>query len=94
MDDRALLRTRNLVFKSGDREQYSLARAELRRGIKAAKAAYKRNVEDYLTNNNLRLVLQGIQSITKYKGSTPVTADALQAEELNNFFSCYEAVSP
>lgn len=68
---RSLLRTRNYAFKSGDKEQYSVARAEQRRGIKAAKAAHERKVEDHLANNNTRLVWQGLQSITNYKGPTP-----------------------
>ena len=41
-------------------------------------------------------MLQGLQSLTNFKGSTPViaTANALLAEELNNFFSHFEAKSP
>ena len=60
MDVWTLLRTQNSAFKSGDREQCSVVRAEQRRGIKAAKAAHKRKVEDHLANNNPRLVWQGL----------------------------------
>ena len=94
MDD---LRSPDTAFKSGDKEQYSVARAELRRGIKNAKAAQKRKVEDHLANNNPRLVWQGLQSITNYKGSKPLTtttADASLAEELNTFFSRFETAAP
>lgn len=70
-----------------------MVRAELQRGIKAAKGAHKRKVEEHLPNNNPWLVWQGLQSINNYNGSTPVTttADALLAEELNNFFSRFES---
>ncbi|KAF7650679.1 hypothetical protein LDENG_00122050 [Lucifuga dentata] len=92
----SLLRARNSAFKSGDRAQYSAARADLQRGIKAAKEAYKRKVEDHLTHNNPRLVWQGLQHITNYKGSAPVTTitDASLAEELNHFFARFEAKRP
>lgn len=64
--------------------------------IKAAKAAHKRKVEDHLTNNDPRLVWQGLQSITNYKGSTPATTitDSSLAEELNSFFFRFEAEAP
>ena len=55
---RTLLRSRNSAFKSGNREQYSMARAVLQRGIKVAEVADKRKVEDHLANNNLGLVWQ------------------------------------
>lgn len=95
-DVRKLLRTRNHAFKSGDKEQYSVARAELQRGIKAAKKAHKRKVEEQLANNTTRQVWQGLESITNYKGSTPVitNADASLAEELNIFFSRFESETP
>lgn len=81
---------RNSAFKSGNREQYSVARAELRRGIKAANVAHEKKVDI------LRLVWQELQSITSYKGCTPVTAtaDASLAEELNHLSYCFEAKSP
>jgi len=49
-----------------------------------------------LTNNNLRLVWHGLQSITNYRGSIPITtsSDTSLAEELNNIFSCFGAKSP
>ena len=96
LEVQTLLRSWNSAFKSGDREQYSVARAVLRRGIKAAKVAHKKKVEDHLTNTNPRLVWQGLQSFTNYKGSTPITttSDASLAEEWNNFFSHFEAKSP
>ncbi|KAK1902786.1 Dynein heavy chain 14 axonemal [Dissostichus eleginoides] len=37
---RLLIRERNATFRSGDREKYSTARGNLKRGIKAAKESY------------------------------------------------------
>ena len=88
---RSLLRARDVAFRSGDRELYSTARANLRRGIKAAKADYKRKIEGQL--NNPRQVWQSIQSLTNYRGCavTPGDLDAALAEELNSFFARFES---
>ncbi|KAL4001535.1 Fc receptor-like protein [Sarotherodon galilaeus] len=40
---------------------YSAARSELKRGIRVAKAAYKRRIEDYFSNNNSRQYIQRLQ---------------------------------
>lgn len=73
---------------------YSAARADLRRGIREAKLDYKRKIENHLSNNNSRQVWQGIQQLTNYRG-TDITSEetrASLAEELNIFFSCFEAL--
>lgn len=92
-----LLRTRNTVFRSGDKEHYSSARADLKRRIKEAKEACKKTVEVHLTNNDPCRVWQGIQQPTNYKGNTVnsiIHADASLAEELNHFFARFEADRP
>ncbi|KAK1895337.1 Dynamin-3 [Dissostichus eleginoides] len=61
---RALLKGRNLAFRSGDSAQYSAARANLKRGIRDAKAAYKRKIEDHFTNNDPRRVWQARASLS------------------------------
>lgn len=88
---RTLLRARDVAFRSGDRVQYSSARADLRRGIKAAKADHKRRIEEQL--NNPRQMWQSIQSITNYRGQSVShgDGDAALAEELNSFFARFEA---
>ena len=43
-EGRTLLKARDSAFKAGDRDQYRMARANLRRGVKAAKGDYKRKV--------------------------------------------------
>lgn len=65
-------------------------RAELWRGFKTVKEAYKREVECHLA----WLVWQGLKSITNCKSSSTNTADALLAEELNNFLDQFEVKSP
>ena len=93
---RSLLSSRDTAFRSGDAAQYSMARANLRRGIKAAKEDYKGKVEENLAQNNARCVWQGLQQLTNYKGKTPGTtnADVHLAEELNHFFARFEASRP
>ncbi len=88
---RSLLRARDAAFRSGDRALYSTARANLRRGIKAAKADYKGKIEGQL--NNPRQMWQSIQSLTNYKGSAaiPGDSDVALAEELNSFFARFES---
>lgn len=90
---KTLLKDHNTAFRSGDRALYSTARANLKKGIREAKAAYKRKIEDHFTNNDPRQVWQGIQHITNYKTSncTIVNSDTSLAEELDCIFACYEA---
>lgn len=57
------------VFRSGDREQYSAAKQNLKEGIKCANATYKKNIEDHFTNRDPRLLLQGIHHITNYRSN-------------------------
>lgn len=59
-DVHALLKTCNMVFRSGDRTLYSIARTDLKRGIKEVKWDYKRKIEEHLTDNNTKQVWQGI----------------------------------
>ncbi|KAJ8393730.1 hypothetical protein AAFF_G00057830 [Aldrovandia affinis] len=92
----SLLRIRNTTFRSGDGAQYSAARANLKRGIRKAKTAYKKEIEDHFTSNNIRQVWQGVQHITSYRPSnlTAADGDASLAEELNLFFAHFEVKSP
>src|SRR4029434_6655919 len=49
---KVLLKERSGAFRSGDEAQYRTARANLRRGIREAKTAYKRRIEDQFSSNN------------------------------------------
>ncbi|KAJ8413772.1 hypothetical protein AAFF_G00063700 [Aldrovandia affinis] len=85
----SLLRIRNTTFRFGDGAQYSAAKANLKRGIRKAKTAYKKKIEDHFTSNNIRQVWRGVQHITKYRPRhlTAADGDASLAEELNLFFA-------
>lgn len=61
-----LLRARDSAFRSGDGAIYSAARANLKRGIQAAKADYRKKIEDCLQSNDSRQVWQGVQHLTSY----------------------------
>ena len=90
-----LLKDRDTAFKKGDQALYSIARANLKRGIRKAKADYKSKIEDCLQSNNTRKVWQGIQHITNFRPSKPVAdGDATTAEELNSFFARFEKEPP
>ncbi|KAJ8385772.1 hypothetical protein AAFF_G00182160 [Aldrovandia affinis] len=83
-----LVKERNSAFRAGDRAHYSTARANLKRGIREAKADYRRKIEDHLDSNNSRQVWQGVQHITNYKTNLGAAeGDASLAEELNFFFA-------
>lgn len=86
---RILLRARDTVFRSGDRALYRAARADLKRGIKRAKADHRMRIESHLSSNNTREVWRGIQDITNFRGCGALTEDlsAPLAEELNCFFA-------
>ncbi|KAL6479062.1 hypothetical protein MHYP_G00124950 [Metynnis hypsauchen] len=89
---RILLNERNAAFRSGDRALYSAARANLKRGIKEAKATYKRKIKDHFINNDPWQVWRGIQHLTYHKTrrGTAAKGDTSLAEELNCFFARYE----
>lgn len=61
-----LLRERNIAFRAGDAALNSTARSNPKRGIREAKADYKRKIEYCFKSNNSRQVWQGVQHITNY----------------------------
>lgn len=61
-----LLKAWDIAFKSGDRVLYSMARADLKRGIKGGKKVYKRMIEDHFTDNNTRCVWQNASETTLF----------------------------
>uniref|UniRef100_A0A3B3BP10 Reverse transcriptase domain-containing protein n=1 Tax=Oryzias melastigma TaxID=30732 RepID=A0A3B3BP10_ORYME len=91
-DVRLLLKARNTAFRSGDAQAYSAARAELKRGIKKAKQAYKRKIEEHFSNSNPRRMWQGLQIITDYRtiNPSPTSSDTSFLNELNNFYARFE----
>lgn len=63
-----LLRAHDSAFRSGDRALHSAARADLKRRIKEGKADYRKKKETRFSNNGTRVVWQGLQNITNYRG--------------------------
>lgn len=88
-----LLKNRKTTFRSGVKALYIAARPELRKGIRNAKLAYERKIEDHFTVNDPRKMWQRTNHITNYRDNSKVAArtDALLAEKLNSFFSRFEA---
>ncbi|KAI4891286.1 hypothetical protein NFI96_003881 [Prochilodus magdalenae] len=59
---RLLLKARDAAFRSGDREAYSSARANLRKGISMAKHCYKQRIEEHFSSSDPRL-----EQVTSFK---------------------------
>lgn len=74
-DIRLLLKTHNTAFQSGDMQQYSAARTNLRRGIRDAKAAYRQRIEGHFSSSDPRQAWQGIR-ISPGKATTAATCPA------------------
>ncbi|KAK3509870.1 hypothetical protein QTP70_018489 [Hemibagrus guttatus] len=93
MDEvRLLLKARDGGFKSGNTEDYSRARANLKRGIRKAKQAHKLHIEEHFHNNSdPRRMWKGIQTITDHKPSIQSlpTSNAFLPDEFNHFFACF-----
>lgn len=89
-----LLQARNSAFRSGDRQLYSAARTNLRKGIRDAKAVYKQRIENHFCNSDPRRAWQGIRHITGQTNTICLSnSSASMAEQLNQFFSRFEVES-
>ncbi|KAI3364053.1 hypothetical protein L3Q82_010883 [Scortum barcoo] len=64
-----LLKACDSAYRSGDKLAYSIARKELKKGIKLAKSRYKQRIEEHFENNNPHSMWRGIKTITDYKRS-------------------------
>lgn len=86
------LKARDAAFRSGDREAYSSARANLRKGIYLAKLAHKQNIKEHFNSSDPWSMWQGIQTITDYKppNSTPPHSSPSVPNELNNLYARFD----
>ncbi|KAK3528699.1 hypothetical protein QTP70_009959 [Hemibagrus guttatus] len=88
-----LLKARDAAFKSGNAEDYSRARANLKRSIRKAKHAHKLRIEEHFHgNSDPRCMWKGIQSITDHKPSIqslPIN-NAFLPDVLNHFFAHFD----
>ncbi|TKS64906.1 N-lysine methyltransferase KMT5A [Collichthys lucidus] len=65
------------------------------RGIREAKADYRRRIENHLDSNNSWQVWRGVQQLTDYKTNRGAAeGDLALAEELNVFFARFEVTAP
>lgn len=56
-----LLKDQNTAFSSGHKDQYGVARAKLKKGIKEAIKAHKIKIKDHLTHNDTWRLWHGLQ---------------------------------
>ncbi|KAK3564955.1 hypothetical protein QTP86_031109, partial [Hemibagrus guttatus] len=88
-----LLKARDAAFKSGDAEDYSRARGNLKRGIRKAKHGHKLHIKEHFhSNSDPRRMRKGIQTITDHKPSIQslLASNAFLPDELNHFFACLD----
>ena len=71
---RLLLKTCDTAFQSGDGQRYKAARANLKRGIKDAKAAHKQKIEDLFSSSDHRRAWQGIRHVTRQNNTSSTTS--------------------
>ncbi|KAI4884740.1 hypothetical protein NFI96_025547 [Prochilodus magdalenae] len=84
-------KARDAAFRSGDREAYSSARANLRKGISMAKHCYKQRIEEHFSSSDPRRMWQDIQTRTDYKPRSTVLANcASLLDELNHFYARFD----
>ncbi|KAI5607669.1 hypothetical protein C0J50_6989, partial [Silurus asotus] len=89
---RALLKTRDSAFRSGDKTALKTARAKLSRGIREAKRAHAKRIHGHFQDSgDTRRMWQGIQAITNYKTTSPACdRDASLPDALNDFYARFE----
>ncbi|KAK3539364.1 hypothetical protein QTP70_003850 [Hemibagrus guttatus] len=87
-----LLKARDAAFKSGDAEDYSTARANLKRGIRKAKHTQTMHRGALPQQTDPRRMCKGIQTITDHKPSIQSlpTSNAFLPDELNHFFARFD----
>lgn len=86
---RLLLKTRNTAFRSGDMQQYGATRANLKKGLSDAKAAYRQKIEVLFSSSNPCQAWQGIRHIIRQDNNSS-DGSALEAEHLNLYFARFK----
>lgn len=90
-DVQHLLKARNAAFQSGDMQQHPAARANLKNGLRDAKAVHKQKTEGFLNNSDPCQAWQGMRHITRQNNTRDTSiGSASEAEQLNRFFACFE----
>ncbi|KAK3507128.1 hypothetical protein QTP70_007960 [Hemibagrus guttatus] len=89
----ALLKSRDSVFRAGDKMALRTARAKLSRAIREAKRTHTQRIHGHFQDSrDSWRMWQGIQAITNYK-TTPSAcdSDASLPDALNDFYARFEA---
>ena len=81
-----------VIFRDSTPEAYKKSCYALQRTIKQAKRQYRAKIESYYTGSDARLMCQGLQTITDYKGmhSCELPSDMSLPDELNHFYARFE----
>ncbi|GAA6075769.1 piezo-type mechanosensitive ion channel component 1-like, partial [Tachysurus ichikawai] len=89
---RALLRTRDLAFRTGDRAALRTEKAKLSRAIREANRAHAQTIHSHFQDSgDTRRMWQGIQAITNYKTASPACdSNASLPDALNDFYARFE----
>lgn len=86
-DVQHLLKARNSAFQSGDMQQHTAARANLKNRLRDAKGVYKQKID----GSDPCQAWQGIHHITRQNNTGGTSSEsASEAEQLNRFFACFE----
>ncbi|KAI2646667.1 hypothetical protein H4Q32_027929 [Labeo rohita] len=89
---RGLLKTRDDIFRSGDKAALKTARPNLSRGIKQAKHLYAQKINNHFTDSkDTRSLWQAIQTITDYKPLPQACDDdTTLPDALNEFYARFK----
>ena len=91
---RTELKARAAAFKERDcnPEAYKKSQYALRRTIKQAKHQYRAKIESHYTGSDARLMWQGLQTITDYKGkhSHELPSNTSLPDEPNHLYTRFE----
>ncbi|KAF0045991.1 hypothetical protein F2P81_002520 [Scophthalmus maximus] len=88
---RLLLKARDTALRSGDREAYSSARSDLRKGISRAKLTYKKRIEEHFNSSDPRRMWQGLNTITnKARCNSSLHSSTSLADELNHLYTRFD----
>ena len=67
----SLLIIHNTTFRSGNRELYSVARADLKRAVRKAKAEHRQQIKTHLSSNNPLECLSYLETPNQQSAPTP-----------------------
>ncbi|KAI3355422.1 hypothetical protein L3Q82_018263 [Scortum barcoo] len=83
---KGLLNQKKKAFKDGDTQELKQIQKELRVQLRKAKEQYRKKIEQRMQNNNMRVVWEGMKTITgcSSKRGAPIEGDVGRANQLNH----------